>query len=239
MALGRAIVRQLDLDDRGAVLDRWLAHHAAELIAEAEGEVGEAKVAAEARAVDVVLKLWANRRALPAQADPLGGFREAIAILERLEPDENPWARLGRPGIQEGRLRELFDAMSRAVVGGILLTASARGYQPSTEEERALEPDERRLLSALNRWLAVVAAPRPPKIEVRIVDSGLADTVEQSNDAATGGNSPPEDEATPADAAVRSAILENLERLHADLGRLLDHWRRSGPGEEITGGGDT
>ena len=50
LALGRTIVRQLELEDRGTVLERWLAHHLAEVIAEADQAVGVAKAASEAQA---------------------------------------------------------------------------------------------------------------------------------------------------------------------------------------------
>ncbi len=45
MDLGRALVCNLDLRDRGATLERWMAHYLAGLIAEAEAASGETKAA--------------------------------------------------------------------------------------------------------------------------------------------------------------------------------------------------
>ncbi len=98
LALGQAIVRELELDDRGAVLERWLAHHLAELMSEADREVGPTKAAAEQQAVDLILRLWMHRRVLPEPVDPLGGYRDAIAVLGRLMPEADPWARYRRHG---------------------------------------------------------------------------------------------------------------------------------------------
>ncbi len=238
LALGRVIIEQLELNDRGTLLDRWLAHHVAELIAQADSNVGEAKLAAETRAVEVILKLWASRRSLPVHADPLGGFREAIAFLERLKPEENPWARLGWSGTQEGALRELFDTMSRIVVGGILLTASARGYSLSAEEEGALEADEQYLLAALKQWMVLVAVPQPPMVALRTVDPKSLDTKEHDGNAPSGDVTSGRDEPNPGEDPVRAAILENLERMHADLGKLLDRWRRLGRDKDVSGDGD-
>ena len=68
------------------MLERWLAHHVAEVIAEADQAVGPAKAASEARAVDLILQLWVHWRALPEPVDPLGGYREAVGVPDRLVP---------------------------------------------------------------------------------------------------------------------------------------------------------
>ena len=97
MALGQAIVRQLELQDCGAVLERWLAHHLAEVIAEAEQAVGPAKAAFDAQAVALVLKLCAHRRALPEPGDPHGGYRKAVEVLGGLVPEAGLWAHFRQP----------------------------------------------------------------------------------------------------------------------------------------------
>ena len=83
---GDTVEDELELKDRGTVLERWLAHHLAEVITEAEHAVEPAKVASEAQAVDLILRLWAHRRTLPEPVDPLGGYREAVGVPDRLVP---------------------------------------------------------------------------------------------------------------------------------------------------------
>ena len=106
MALGQVIVRQLETESHGAVLERWLAHHLAEVMAEVDHAVGPEKADAESRAVDLILKLWTHRRALPEPVDPLGGFRKAIEVLGRLAPEADPWRRHHRSGTYEDLLHE-------------------------------------------------------------------------------------------------------------------------------------
>ena len=91
LALGRVIVRELELAARGTVLQRWMAHHLAETLAEADSAEEEAKVDAEARAVKLILELWRHRRALPDTVDPLEGIRDTVNILSRMAPESNPW----------------------------------------------------------------------------------------------------------------------------------------------------
>lgn len=220
------------------MLDRWLAHHVAELMVRADEASGPDKAAAEARVVDIILKLWANRRALPAQADPLGGYRRAITVLGALAPEANPWARHSGSGTEEALLRELFETMSRVVVGGVLLTTSARSRALGAEMTESLEPGERRLQAALDRWIALLAAPQTPRVEVRVVDPSSADTTASGGDLEASGSAgedgSPEGETLSAEDSVHSLTLENLERLHTDLGRLLARWRRPGGTSETT-----
>ena len=160
------IVRQLELQDRGTVPERWLAHHLAELIAEADQAVGTAKAEYKAQAVDIILKLWVHRRALPEPVDPLGGFRKAVEVLGRLVPDANPWASYHRPDTYEDLLREMFELLGKIVVAGVLLTQVSR-VRPITEEElKALEDEERHLNSTLEQWMPFVA-PSSPKPEIQ------------------------------------------------------------------------
>lgn len=195
MALGRELVRNLELDARGAILERWLAHHLAELMVEAERATGPAKAEAEARAADIILRLWARRRALPAAADPLGGYREAIAVLSRLMPDRNPWAIYGRQSGQEGVFHDLFDCMARVVVCSLLLTEARPPREVAPAEEAAMEREELALWEHLDWWEKAIR-PALPAVVQRLVgpDADLAvpvtDSAEEGKTSATAAPGP-------------------------------------------------
>ena len=135
------IVRQLDLHEPGQVLERWLAHHLAEVMNEADEAVGSATADAEARAVDLVLKLWIHRRALPASIGPLDGYEKAIKVLGLLMPDANPW--------RQFRRSDTYDDLSAVVAAGIQRLrdeeAERKAVLEAVAEEirrRAEAPDE-------------------------------------------------------------------------------------------------
>lgn len=235
LALGQVIVRQLELQDRGTVLERWIAHHLAEVIAEASRAVGPAKKASEAQAVDLVLKLWAHRRALPESVDPLGGYRKAIEVLGLLMPEANPWTHYSQPSTCEGLLREMFELLGMIVLAGVLLTQVSRA-RPITEEEfKALEEEERYLHSMLEKWM-LLAARSSSKTEVKIefVSTGATEGSEADREPERVNDSSDQDrtsdeQAGPDDVDLHAEIVSSLERMQTDLTDLLTRWRESSP----------
>ena len=231
------IVRQLELEERGTVLERWLAHHLAEVIAEAGQAAGPEKEASGAQAVDLILKLWAHRRALPELVDPLGGYREAIEVLGRLMPAADPWVRYRRSDSYDDLLHEMFQLLSRVVRAGLLLTQVSRARPVTTEESKGLESEEAYLQSVFEQWMPFFPRPRP-KSEVRIefVDADTAQSaeldqeLERPDDSADQEHRSDEQE-TPADVQLHAAIAADVERMQADLAKLLSRWRESRPRE--------
>ena len=235
LALGQAIVRQLELQDRGAVLERWLAHHLAEVIAKADQAVGPEKTASEAQAVDLVLKLWAHRCALPEPVDPLGGYRKAIEVLGRLVPEANPWAHFRQPETHDGLLHEMFALLSRIVQAGLLLTQISRVRPVTAEESKGLEEEEVHLQSVLEQWMPFF--PRPPSrpdIKIEFVGAGPAEDAETGIDEKSEGVGGPDgrdqvsdEQATPTGARLHAAIVSDLEEMQSNLADLLTRWRNS------------
>ena len=222
------IVRQLELQDRGSVLKRWLAHHLAEVIGEADKAAGSAKEACEARAVDLILKLWVHRRALPEQVDPLGGYRKAIKVLSYLMPDANPWARYHRSDTYDGLLREMFELMGKIVLAGVSLTQVSHVRPVTDEELKALEDEERHLHSTLEQWMPVVArSSSSPEIEITFVDPGTAESAETDRESGPAGGF--SEQEAPDEASLHAEIASDLERMQTELTDLLTRWRKSSP----------
>ena len=217
------------------MLARWMAHHLAEVIAEASRAVGPAKEASEARAVDLVLKLWVHRRALPEPVDPLGGYRKAVEVLGRLAPQENPWARYRRPDTYDGLLGEMFELLGRIVLAGVLLTQASRVRPIAEVELKALEEEERYLLSTLEQWMPVVArSPSKPESEFEFVNPGTTEGAEPDRESErvsdSGDRERASDEQIGSDeAGFHATIVSDLERMQTDLSDLLTRWREASP----------
>ena len=235
MALGQVIVRQLELADRGTVPDRWLAHHLAEVIADADRTVGPAKAASESRAVDLILKLWAHRRALPESADPLGGYQRAIEVLGRLAPDANPWTHFGRPHTSDDLLRDIFRTMSRIVLAGLVLTLHSRPRPVTREESKGLAEEEIYLRSVFERWLPNLPRPRrTAEFEFNFENANPSEGGESDKESERLGDAgnqdhTSEERAEPVDGRLHAAIVSDLEHMQNRLDELLKRWRESAP----------
>lgn len=222
------------------MLDRWLAHHLAELMAEADGAAGHQKEEAERKAVDLILRLWMHRRALPSPVDPLGGYREAITVLSTLVPDANPWKRYRHNHTYEGLLQKIFETISRIVIGGVLLTHVGHVRAISEAESAALEEEEVYLRAEFEKWMKFI--PARPAFEVKIVDSDSADSAEDQDDLSEvePDDLTPEQQMARLESNAHSAIAAHLERMQEHLSTLLTRWRTAapdqlGPGEDTVG----
>ena len=229
------------------MLERWLAHHLAGVIAEAEYDAGSAKAASEAQAVDLILKLWVHRRALPEPVDPLGGCRKAVEMLGRLGPEGDPWAQYRRPDTYDDLLHEIFQLLSRVVLGGLLLTRVSRARPITAEESKGLQEEEIYLRSVFEQWMPFFPRSQPKsEIKIEFVDADTAEGAELDKESDRLGDSDdqdhaPDEHAVPDDVRLHAAIVSDLERMQTDLAKLLTRWRESRPcgregnGEESTG----
>lgn len=232
MELGQTIVQQLNLESRGTVLERWLAHHLAEVMSAITTLGGQEKALAEQRAVDLILKLWLHRRALPEPVDPLGGFRDSIAVLSRLLPEANPWARFSRGRSYESLLQELFETMRQVVLGGVLLTQVRTTRPVLSGEADLLEPQEIYMAETLRGWMALLSSPLDlPELEVSYGDPEAENNPSNSDSPADREEATQVKQAVQRERDAHRAIAVNLERMHTELGRLLVRWNNSLPSD--------
>lgn len=69
LGLGRHLVRELRFEDGVDTLGRWMAHHLAELIDEAEsGSTPAERLRARKSATETILKIWEHRASLPGRS---------------------------------------------------------------------------------------------------------------------------------------------------------------------------
>lgn len=229
-----------------------MAHHLAQLIDEAEGASGNPKTVAEARAADLILRLWERRHDGYRLADPLSSCRDVVEVLSRLRAERNPWsAHRGRDNIEES-LADLFDSMAKIVVGGIFLTTGDKLREISPAVEAALSPEEASLREHLTWWEAASELKVPvdllpqlriqflPALESSSHDSDqdeasprdLTHVGSASGDAAIlpGDNTENElldqpEETLPAKGWSKEQVTEKLEYFQAELACLVEAWK--------------
>ena len=209
-----------------------MAHHLAEILTEIKETEGQERELLESRAVDLILRIWSHRRALPDPADPLAGYREAVEVLGRLMPESNPWAfKRSISNDQVGLLKEMFETLSRAVHAGLVLTSVSEPRAITPSEARALEGEESRIVEMLEKWRPLVVPPYQ-EIQLRFVEppgdpEPLETEVAEPPTFASGQDEGAE--RTPTDeTSLRAAIIEDLKRMQSQLAHLLERWRSLG-----------
>jgi hypothetical protein len=95
LALGRALVAELKIDDSVDTLARWMAHHVAELIQEVEAAADDERSIKLKRCADAILDLWAHRHEFPDGKRPFQCLEPILRSLEVLDP-QNPTPRIYR-----------------------------------------------------------------------------------------------------------------------------------------------
>jgi len=156
LGLGRYLVRELGLKDRGDTLGLWMAHHIAALIKDAEKERSSAKrKSAEKEAIETILKVWEHRESLPSYAYPLARFDSIFRVLDRLLPDANPFRRSQDDETEIDRLAAvLFDSLSRFIICLLLMKPLSLFTSEKIDEAviEALDEDEKQVWEILHKW---------------------------------------------------------------------------------------
>ena len=89
--LGRALVQELGLDPGVDTLSRWMAHHVAEMIEDAETAKVDDRPAKLAKCTKTIIDLWERRYQLPNGRRPFEDLEPILRALESLDPtDDTP-----------------------------------------------------------------------------------------------------------------------------------------------------
>ncbi|MEQ9891252.1 AVAST type 3 anti-phage proein Avs3b [Pectobacterium aroidearum] len=86
--LGKKLVEELELNNSVDTLGRWMAHHIAELIYDAENTKNETmRIAKQLEIRDSVWAFWAKRYELPFGNKPFKELEPILRALESLDPE--------------------------------------------------------------------------------------------------------------------------------------------------------
>lgn len=167
LGLGRHLVRELKLKDRGDTLGLWMAHHIADLIKAAEKEGSPVKRRKAAKeATETILKIWEHRESLPSYAYPLALYDDLFRVLDRLQPSDNPFRYGHDLGARTDQLAErLFYSLSSLIIC-LLLMKPLSLHKAETIDETVLEAlseEERKVWEALQKWSEIFGSESDPK----------------------------------------------------------------------------
>ena len=196
-----------------------MAHHLAELIAEAQGNDRDDRTETRRRIVDLILRIWSHRRSFPQKADPLSKLEDLVSVLWRLRPEASPFVRMDS-NETEDLLARAFGRFQRVVVYGILLTAGLESVPENVEEfEPFLDENERELIETVRRWMESFSADLNRVVRIEIADDAPADT--------SSGEAEP-DAKVDTKSATSQLLVEKLDELIETLSSLKSRLEAEG-----------
>ncbi len=89
LTLGKAIVKELELNPGVDTLAKWMAHYVAEKIALAERLSGNKKKQAEEECFEIISKLWEHRWSIPHNKPFLQDFEPLFETVNKLNPNKD------------------------------------------------------------------------------------------------------------------------------------------------------
>lgn len=89
LTLGKAIVKELELDPGVDTLAKWMAHYVAEKITLAERLSGNEKKQAEEECFEIISKLWEHRWSIPHNKPFLQDFEPLFETVDKLNPNKD------------------------------------------------------------------------------------------------------------------------------------------------------
>lgn len=154
--LGLHLVRELGLEKGDDILGRWMAHHLAELMNEAEtGKTEATRSKARKDATETIIKIWKHRASLPGNVYPLAPYKDLLQVLEQLQPSRNSFSNFGRTSIskKDQIVKSLLESINRLsiVISLIKIPAENRLSNVDPTVTQALDQDEELLLNSIQR----------------------------------------------------------------------------------------
>ena len=205
-------MKELDLQSSNDTLGRWMAHHVAALITQAEHPTDPATAAAATEhSVATILRLW-EHRATADRLNPLADLTSVLTVLSTLAEDPLPWAHhgVGRPGQAASQTYELLRRLIMCLIllelGGIdaANAAIARAGRTQTWQSE----HEREFVEHLTRWL-------------RVIETQNAHVPELSDESET--------EAEPERVDLAVVALDIVDKLEASLPEIRNVLRLASP----------
>jgi hypothetical protein len=161
LGLGKHLVRELNPEKDGRdTLGRWLAHHLAELMYQAEnGKTSAQRSKARQQATETILKIWEHRRFLPRDAYPLAKYQDVLKVIERLKIGNDPYRFYGHnfQNTTDQITSMLFDDFTR-----LILTLLFRKINHLEEQKKinstvieTLDEEEQHVWFAIQEWFTL------------------------------------------------------------------------------------
>ncbi len=168
--LGTLIARELGVEDNVDTLGRWMAHHLAELIAEAEEIEGDERHDKLAQILELISKVWSHRANFPHKTYPLSKLSDLMSLVKTLDPS-SPLIQTEQSDDPRDLLSNTYFRFQLVVVHALLLISGTTSIPQNLKDfEPFLDKQESELVQIVNRWIGSIKGSIGPRVQVAFVD---------------------------------------------------------------------
>lgn len=132
--LGERLVEKLESDQHGDLLSKWMAHHIARLMKEAETASDSEKKTAERDCADAIMKLWSHRAFIWREDRPFQSFDPIFRTIERIADDNSYFYFQKQETNERNSWLDLAEAVDRVARSIISFSLAVAAEQSSTKE---------------------------------------------------------------------------------------------------------
>jgi len=176
--LGNALVKELGLKSHADTISRWMAYYIAEQMAIAEKAKGEAKIIAERKCFEAILKLWEHRSYLPAGIRPFESFDPIFRVLEGLDPEnKQPYFYRGQDSLKKSRSGKKLDEIQTLLDIAKGIDQAARIWLEYIFHQAALSATDKKTITWLENAIGD-SSKADASIIVRLLEQGMANNDE-------------------------------------------------------------
>lgn len=145
--MGKALVKEFDVESGVDTLTRWMANYIAELITNLESSEGDEKVESQNRCFEAILTLWHHRSFYQDGHRPFENFEPIFRALESLNPEDGRYFYLREigntpksPDHKPGNVHEWINVLLRTdELARILISYSLQKATVHAVDEKTIE----------------------------------------------------------------------------------------------------
>lgn len=145
--LGKALVKELDVEPEVDTLTRWITHYIAELLKKVEAAEGKAKEESQSMCFEAILTLWHHRAYYHDGHRPFENFEPIFRVLESLNPEDERHFYFSKMGnvpksinLEPSNIQEWIDVLRRTdELARILISYSLQKATSEAVDEETIE----------------------------------------------------------------------------------------------------
>lgn len=221
MQLGTLIARELDCETNSDTLSRWMAHHLAELITDAEEIEGDERHDKLVQILELISKVWSHRASFPHKINPLSKLSDLISLVKILDPSTH-LIQTEQSDDPRDLLSNTYYRFQLVVVHALLLISGTTSIPQNVKDfEPFLDEQEGELMKIVKRWICSIRTPFDRRVRIEWVDPTTSMSEASSGDMEVDNDSQNQLNLQSHLSEEIDILIEELDSLKSKLSNIV------------------